>query len=75
MYEASHILHRDISPNNIMFYYRTPQCQTAPRDVVGVLCDWDLSKELPDGGIDVAIRDIMDSGDEAPKTKTLTFFM
>ena len=37
-YTTAHVLHRDISMNNIMWY----KCGD---EVVGVLCDWDLAED------------------------------
>ena len=45
VYKATRVLHRDISVNNIMFYYEPDG------SVVGVLCDWDLAKEVLDSHV------------------------
>ncbi|TFY50388.1 hypothetical protein EVJ58_g11070 [Rhodofomes roseus] len=42
VYETSMILHRDISPNNIMWYRLDGR-------IVGVLCDWDLAEDQSAG--------------------------
>ncbi|KAH8091038.1 hypothetical protein BXZ70DRAFT_1079887 [Cristinia sonorae] len=53
VYETSNVLHRDVSVNNIMFYY----CMVdGEHRAVGVLCDWDLAKKTPRPGNE-AIRD------------------
>ena len=41
VYETSHILHRDLSTNNIMWYRIGDK-------VYGVLCDWDLAEAQTD---------------------------
>ncbi|KAH8091041.1 hypothetical protein BXZ70DRAFT_909917 [Cristinia sonorae] len=41
------VLHRDISTNNIMFY-REPS-----NKVIGVLCDWDLAKQVNSRFLDI----------------------
>ncbi|KAH8082028.1 hypothetical protein BXZ70DRAFT_959639 [Cristinia sonorae] len=54
VYDTSEVLHRDVSVNNIMFYYKNNN--SGQREVVGVLCDWDLAKKIPSPGNE-AIRD------------------
>ncbi|THH31233.1 hypothetical protein EUX98_g2943 [Antrodiella citrinella] len=58
VYEATDILHRDISANNIMFYYRKPEFK---KGVVGVLCDWDLAKVLSPPSPEVRVKDLLKS--------------
>ncbi|KAH8082026.1 hypothetical protein BXZ70DRAFT_959636 [Cristinia sonorae] len=56
VYEGSNVLHRDVSVNNIMFYY--DQIDGEKR-VVGVLCDWDLAKKVERPHIDAIKGDLM----------------
>lgn len=70
VFESTRILHRDISPNNLMFYYRA---SADGEKAIGVLCDWDLSRELPQPGEDTILDDLLQSGDEATRNKILTF--
>ncbi|THH26697.1 hypothetical protein EUX98_g7490 [Antrodiella citrinella] len=71
VYETSGILHRDISINNIMFY------RDSDGGVVGVLCDWDLAKQLDVSDVDLQLRRaIVDTvkaeiSPNAEKTKTI----
>ncbi|TCD70754.1 hypothetical protein EIP91_001783 [Steccherinum ochraceum] len=51
VYKIARILHRDISINNIMFYI------DATGRVIGVLCDWDMAKELGEITIEDMVRD------------------
>ncbi|TCD68527.1 hypothetical protein EIP91_010583 [Steccherinum ochraceum] len=53
VYITCRVLHRDISHNNIMFYYRNPAKKLNP---VGVLCDWDLAQDV---GLGVDLDTIM----------------
>ena len=51
VYEAAHILHRDVSVNNIMFH------RVENSKVIGVMCDWDLAKVI--NASDIAIDSIV----------------
>ncbi|KAH8082007.1 hypothetical protein BXZ70DRAFT_1012361 [Cristinia sonorae] len=67
VHESSNVLHRDISVNNIMFYYEDEQ-ETRP---IGVLCDWDLAKKVGRlSSIDPIVEDLQRScigPDEMPR--------
>ena len=54
VYEATHLLHRDVSIDNIMFHNIN---NGETRKVIGVMCDWDLAKELDPS--DIAIGSIV----------------
>ena len=58
VYTETGILHRDISYNNIMFYYDDPIEHGRPK---GVLCDWDLAKKLEPPNHSVIMRDLLQS--------------
>ncbi|TFY54848.1 hypothetical protein EVJ58_g8616 [Rhodofomes roseus] len=58
---TSHILHRDISTNNIMWFFDG-------KEIIGVLCDWDLAEERIDGRVPStrAMERIAEGGSSAP---------
>ena len=56
-YTTSHVLHRDISMNNIMWFKRDDE-------IVGVLCDWDLAEDHSNG--DLWAVDVGQSGVGVP---------
>ena len=54
MYEVVGVLHRDLSVDNVMFYY------DKGNKVVGILADWDLSSTKKGPG---CLRDPADNAD------------
>ncbi|KAH8091059.1 hypothetical protein BXZ70DRAFT_954158 [Cristinia sonorae] len=68
-YNSCGILHRDTSTNNIMFY-RDPKEKAK---VVGVLCDWDLAKQVNSQVLDIdgIADDLHNSGISETDTPTV----
>lgn len=73
VYKTSNILHRDISPNAIMFYYRASQDDNTVLQAVGVLCDWDLVLEPASPSIEDITTDLLTSTKSMVMQKILSF--
>ncbi|KAH8091033.1 hypothetical protein BXZ70DRAFT_1079883 [Cristinia sonorae] len=60
VYETSNVIHRDVSINNIMFYYDKIG-NRKKNDSTETMCDWDLARKIPPPGNEVIRNNLLEA--------------